>query len=598
MLWNPFMEKLTGIPASDIVGKFPTDVFPFLQDSGVIDNIKAAMKGEFTQTVEFPYNVPENRKSGWSLDTTSTLRNTKGEIIGAITTVSDVTQRKKAELEREQFYKLFTISSDIMVIADPNGAFKKVNPTTMEVLGYSENELIGKPFVDIVHIEDKQTTLDEMARQIITGSSLNFENRFICKDGNFLWLSWRANYNKEEGITYAVARDVTEEKRMLKELIKAKEKAEESDHLKSAFLTNMSHEIRTPMNGILGFAELLQEPNLSSDDQKRFIEIIGKSGERMLRTINNIVDISKIEAGLMSVYISKSNINKQIEFLYKFFTPMAKSKGLQLSYNLGLSSNEANIKTDDEKISSILTDLVNNAIVYTDEGSIEFGYKKNGEYLKFFVKDTGIGIPKDRLDAIFGHFIKADIEDKRAFQGSGLGLSISKSYVKMLGGRIWVESEKGLGSTFYFTIPYNAVSEEKIETISADSTENKEVQLKNLKILIVEDDEISYSLLSRMLPKISKEVLHATTGVEAVEACRNNPDLDLVLMDIRMPIMDGNEATRQIREFNKDVIIIAQTAYAFVGDSEKALEAGCNDYISKPINKTQLFGLIKKHVNR
>jgi hypothetical protein len=179
-----------------------------------------------------------------------------------------------------------------------------------------------------------------------------------------------------------------------------------------------------------------------------------------------------------------------------------------------------------------------------------------------------------------------------------LGLSIAKSYVEMLGGEIWVESEEGKGSIFYFTIPYNAVSEEKIEIVNAVSTEHKEVQLKNLKILIVEDDEISYSLLTRMLQKISKEVLHAITGVQAVEACRNNPDLDLVLMDIRMPKMDGNEATRQIRQFNTDVIIIAQTAYAFSGDKELAIEAGCNDYISKPINSTSLFELIRKHINK
>jgi len=176
-----------------------------------------------------------------------------------------------------------------------------------------------------------------------------------------------------------------------------------------------------------------------------------------------------------------------------------------------------------------------------------------------------------------------------------LGLSIAKSYVEMLGGEIWVESEERKGSIFYFTIPYNAVLEEKTEIENAISAEHKEVQLKNLKILIVEDDEISYSLLTKMLQKISYKVLHAITGVEAVEVCKNNPDLDLVLMDIRMPKMDGNEATRQIRQFNKDVIIIAQTAYAFSGDREKAIEAGCNDYISKPIDQTLLFELIKRH---
>jgi hypothetical protein len=352
------------------------------------------------------------------------------------------------------------------------------------------------------------------------------------------------------------------------------------------------------MNGILGFAELLKEPNLTSDEQQDYIQTIQISGARMLNTINNIVDVSKIESGLMKVDMKETDINEKIEFTYKFFKPEVEIKGLQFLFKNSLPTKEACIKTDNEKVYAILTNLVKNAIKFTYEGSIEFGYEKKGEYLEFFVKDTGVGIPKNQTELIFERFRQGSESHYRGYEGSGLGLSIARSYVKMLGGEIWVESEKGIGSTFYFTIPYNAVSEEKIELINAVSAEHKEVEIKNLKVLIVEDDEISYSLLTRTLQKISYKVLHAITGVEAVEACRNNPDLDLVLMDIRMPVMDGNEATRQIRQFNRDIIIIAQTAYAFPGDSEKAIEAGCNDYISKPINKTLLYELIKKHCNK
>src|SRR5664280_2156037 len=304
------------------------------------------------------------------------------------------------------------------------------------------------------------------------------------------------------------------------------------------------------------------------------------------------------ESGLMNVDIKETNINEKMEFTYNFFKPEVEIKGLQFLFKNGLSSKEAVIKTDNEKVYGILTNLVKNAIKFTYEGSIEFGYEKKGKYLEFFVKDTGVGIPKNQMELIFERFRQGSESHNRGYEGSGLGLSIAKSYVEMLGGKIWVESEEGKGSTFYFTIPYNAVSEEKRAIENVVSAEHKEVQVKNLKILIVEDDEISYSLLTRMLQKISKEVLHAITGVQAVEACNNNPDFDLVLMDIRMPKMDGNEATRQIRQFNKDVIIIAQTAYAFSGDKEMAIEAGCDDYISKPINKTLLYELIKKHVNK
>jgi len=387
-------------------------------------------------------------------------------------------------------------------------------------------------------------------------------------------------------------------KERTKELVNAKDKAEEGDRLKSAFLANMSHEIRTPMNGILGFAELLKEPHLTLEEQQDFIQTIQISGERMLNTINNIVDVSKIESGLMKVDINETNINEKIEFTYKFFKPAIENKGLKFLFKNGLPLNEAIIKTDNEKVYGILTNLVRNAIKFTSEGSIEFGYEKKGVFLEFYVKDTGIGIPKNQREFVFDRFRQGINGINRLYEGSGLGLSICKSYVEMLGGSIWFESQEGKGSTFFFTIPYQFEEEVKTEIKDVDSSEIKKVQMKNLKILIAEDDEVSYSLLKITIQKIGKEFLHAITGVQAIEACRCNPDLDLVLMDIRMPMMDGIEATRQIRQFNKDVIIIAQTAYAFAGDSEKALEAGCNDYISKPINKTLLFELIRKHCNK
>jgi signal transduction histidine kinase len=247
-------------------------------------------------------------------------------------------------------------------------------------------------------------------------------------------------------------------------LTKAKEKAEESDRLKSAFLTNMSHEIRTPMNGIIGFTELLKEPLLTVEEKNDFIQTIQISGARMLNTINSIVDISKIESGLISVDIKETNLNEKMEFTYKFFKPEVESKGLQFLFKTSLPTNEAIINTDNEKVYGILTNLVRNAIKFTFEGSIEFGYEKKDEYLEFFVKDTGVGIPENQKELIFERFRQGSESHNRGYEGSGLGLSISKSYVEMLGGKIWVESEEEKGSIFYFTIPYNPASVE-IHTI-------------------------------------------------------------------------------------------------------------------------------------
>jgi signal transduction histidine kinase len=397
----------------------------------------------------------------------------------------------------------------------------------------------------------------------------------------------------------SIDRNIADRIKAEEELIIAKEHAEESDRLKSAFLANMSHEIRTPMNGILGFAELLKEPDLTGDEQQEYIKIIEKSGARMLNIINDIVDISKIEAGLMKLDMKEFNINEQVEYIYTFFKPEVEAKRMTFSLKNTLTAKEATITTDREKLYAILTNLVKNAIKYTDQGSVEFGYKLVGTHgrasqLQFYIKDTGIGIPKDRQEAIFERFIQADILDKKARQGAGLGLSISRAYIQLLGGKIWVESEEGVGSTFYFTLPYNAEPVKK-NVVQRLAPSDKTDSIRKLKILIAEDDETSEMLIAITMKTISYEVLKATTGIEAVEACRSNPDIDLVLMDIQMPEMNGYETTRQIRQFNKNVIIVAQTAYALSGDPEKALEAGCNDYISKPIKKDELLALIQQH---
>ena len=517
--------------------------------------------------------------------------------------IHDITDKKKAEEKLKLLNRAVEASSVSVVITDSDGYINYINPYFTKLTGYSYEEARGQNPRVLKSGNQPITFYEELWNTILSGSEWTGEFNNRKKNGELFWEKAIISpiLNSEGKVTnfVAIKEDITERKKILEELVAAKEHAEESDRLKSAFLANMSHEIRTPMNGILGFSELLKEPGLTGEEQQEYIRIIQKSGVRMLNIINQIVDISKIEAGLMTLDIKESNINEQIEYIYTFFKPEAETKGIKLSFRNTLPAKDAIIQTDREKLYAILTNLIKNAIKYTMVGFIEFGYKivetQCIASLQFYVKDTGIGVPKDRQEAIFERFIQADIEDRMAYQGAGLGLAITKAYVEMLGGKIGVESEEGIGSTFYFTLPYNTEPpKETIDRQPEPSVKNEIV--RKLKILIAEDDEVSAKLIDTYIKIFGKEILKARTGIEAVEMCRNNPDTELILMDIRMPDMDGYEATRQIRQFNREVVIIAQTAHGLTGDREKAIKAGCNDYISKPISKDKLQSLIQKYL--
>jgi signal transduction histidine kinase len=387
------------------------------------------------------------------------------------------------------------------------------------------------------------------------------------------------------------ARDVTLQKKTEIELIAAKERAEQADRLKSSFLANMSHEVRTPMNSILGFISLMQDGNPSPEEQMEYFSIIKNGGERLTNTINDILELSRIDSGQMQLIVGETNIPELNNILYSMFEPEAKTKMLNLKHVNVESEEVLIVKTDRNKLYSVLSKLIKNAIKYTKQGEIRFGYNYDSGYLSYFVEDTGIGIPVSSHQAIFERFVQVDGSINRNYEGSGLGLSLCKAYVEMMGGSIWLESQVGKGSTFYFRIPLNGFSENRTVNVLSESFKARN---RSLRVLIVEDDPGSYEYLKLILKRAGHQVTHTFTGFEAIERCRQPITFDVILMDVKLPGIDGFEATRRIREFNPEITIIAVSAFAFSEDQDQAISAGCNDYITKPVKKELLLSRLNK----
>ena len=595
------------VKEQDVIGKHHYEVFPDLPQKWR-DVHQKALAGETSSAADDSY-LRDDGTQDWTCWECRPWYEANGSVGGIIIYTEIITKNKQAEealRESEIKYRELVDNSPDAIVIYAEGKIVFVNKESLRLSAAASNEeLIGKSVLEFVHPDYRALAIERMKNMITEGIVLPIvEEKFIRLDGSELDVEVKTLPIRLENkpAVQLVIRDITDRKKVEQELLTAKRKAEESDRLKTAFLNNISHEIRTPLNGILGSLSLIQSDDLNKNERDEVISIINKSANRLINTIENIVDISRIQVGQVKRTVSETNIKKLTnELLYRFKTA-SESQGLEFSINNHLNNNIECISTDDIKLKTILSNLIGNALKFTNAGSIVLGISKNGNYLEFSVTDTGIGISKNKQQVIFERFNQADVSNTRQFEGSGLGLSIAKAYVEMLGGKIWVESEEGKGSTFYFTIPYNTEPEEKNviqNDVLSEGAENQiNPEVSGLKILIAEDDEESAKLITIAVRKFGKEVLTARTGVEAIEVCRNNPDIDLVLMDIKMPIKDGYEATRQIRHFNKDVVIIAQTAYALAGDREKAIEAGCNDYITKPIRKNELLTLMKKYFKK
>ena len=385
-----------------------------------------------------------------------------------------------------------------------------------------------------------------------------------------------------------------------KELEIAKNKAEESDKLKSAFLMNLSHEIRTPMNAVLGFSELLSNPKLSEKDRNEYINVIQQSGKNLLEIIDDLVEMSKIDSQLIKPNLQPFDLDEFIQQIFLSYEKLYSNEKVEFKLTKPKKTIQKQIISDKVKLGEVITNLLNNSYKFTEEGFVILDYEvdEKSSKINFSVKDSGIGIPKAFQENIFKRFSKINAKGISANEGLGLGLAISKAYVDMIGGQINFTSQEGIGSTFFVSIPLSYAPEEnnKKEIVSKIKTA---ISLgKEEVILVAEDDNINFLLIENILKSYNFRIIRAKDGLEAIEFCKTNQEIDLVLMDIKMPNLDGYEAFIEIRKFNPTIPIIAQTSYSFEEELEKIKKLGFNDFISKPIQKQKLFELIKVYMNR
>ncbi|MBN1116319.1 MAG: PAS domain S-box protein [Bacteroidales bacterium] len=519
-----------------------------------------------------------------------------------LTFLRNITDRIKNEedlRESEERYKRLVEHLPSAIILHHKGKIMYINNSVKQLLGGRfVNEFLNKDFISFISEADRPRLLSQIEQaEELNLPSESIEIKMIKTDNQRIlaeMVSIPLVVNRRR-VILSVFNDITERKRIEKELIVAKNQAEESDRLKSAFLANMSHEIRTPMNGIIGFTDLLESDRLTDKDKKRYINIIKASADRLLSIINDIIDISKIESGAINISLAEFELKKLVNDLYQFFIPQMSGKKLGFTLEVD-TEDDIILNSDKGKINQVITNLLSNAYKFTNEGSIKIKVLTDeiSETVSVTVEDTGIGIPENQLNMVFERFRQAEHFASEFHEGTGLGLSISKGFIEALGGRISVNSQENIGTKFTIILPF-----ERLESVSASNPESKtditEVDDYSSKtILIVEDEQYNYEYLVEALKPTKVNTLWAVNGLEALQKVVENKKIDLVLMDIKLPIMDGYTATEKIKEHKKELPVVIQTAYGLEDDRQKSLSIGGDDYISKPIVKDDLYQILKR----
>jgi len=607
-------------------------------------------------TKNFYYTIHYRKKSGEVFPGETNvyyLRDENQEIYAFVGLIRDVSDRveayKKMEESEQRFRTIYESSAVGIKTISLDYKIQRANEAYCKFLGYPEEELTGKTTTEITYQDDKEQYVQKM-NQLIKGqiNGLEMEKRFIRKDGQVVWGAVNVFLIKDDkgkpsyflgNVVDIDQRRKAEEKlrqkiedyqalneeyltqneeyqaqneelnqhlmqirKMNEELEQARQKAEESDRLKSAFLANMSHEIRTPMNSIVGFSDLLNDPEIEEEEKNNYVQVIHSQSNMLLQLIDDIVDVAKIESGKVKINPEPVELNKFVNEIRSVSQVMLenakKENNIELKTHKDRPEEEINIKADVDRLSQILNNLVGNAIKYTHEGYIEIGYKTKASHVTLYVKDTGVGIPEKDKNEVFKRFSRGSVlkdpETNKLYRGTGLGLNIVYQFTRLMNGEVSLDSTPGKGSVFYVSFPWDKADKQAKQKTEKRAPAQTQTNLGDRKILLVEDDADNMEYLKAVFRNTGITLLTAETGEKAVEMARKETDLDLILMDIKLPGIDGYEATRKIKELNPDIPVIAQTAHAMSDDRQKALDSGCVDYISKPMKKSELMPMIQK----
>lgn len=593
----------------ELVGKTDFDIWPTeLAEKYRRDDFMIMERGKPVVVEEQIYDQGIMR---WFETFKNPVYDGQGTLMGTTGYAHDITERKRMELElleskekaeesEERFRSLYENSTIGLYRTSPDGKILLANPTLVKMLLFDSYEDLCKRNLEMEGFDTSHERKEFVERIEKEKVIIGLESVWNRKDNTPIYVRESAKaISDSNGKTLyydGTIENITERKRIDLELLESKEKAEESDRLKTAFMNNISHEIRTPLNAILGFAPFVIEPNISQEEKEMFLNTLNVSGERLLNTVNDYMDISLIVSNSMEVHSKLVDISLLFSKLYESFKKPCILKNLELKLSLPNDGETYSIKTDEELLHKILSHLVDNAVKFTTKGYVELGFSLNknlqSNEIEMFVKDSGQGIANDSQKLIFDVFMQENISNTRAHEGSGLGLSIAKGLTKLLGGNIRLESVENEGTTVFVTLPF-------VESVSSEKTEtalHNNIKKKLQTILIAEDDDLNYLYFETILKGRFSKILWAKNGQEAVDLCHKHPEIDLVLMDIKMPVMNGIEATQQIKSFRKDLPIIAVTAFALAGDEHRFLEAGCDDYISKPFAAKKLIELVSKYL--